>query len=655
MQFLHVALCCLGLAATRAPAPTSWSPGLDAPIEAAIAVRGDDKPVKALEAWLKAYRAGKLDLGSRQDLGKGSIAEKFGLLPKGLIGAFTAQRELETLLEAAVALQNEAAAEVVLQVAAIGLDHGKIKYKREMAPFAVQRIGLEACLRFTAEPAIAYIRAAAAGEGKADKTYGDGERAAALRVLAQRKDERARDLNEAALHLPEVPLRLAGAESLTLLADPASGPALAGALAGERNAILVGAIVDGLRAVYADYLVRGRPEPAVSKGSDKEKDKDKGDRGAGEKGADKKDEDGAKDKAAGSGDEVAAPTPVKPAAPLAPTPEVQAAIDAVVAAIGHASWRADMHLVQFARDMDAVAATPALISLLQRFVDHPEQVESGELSRLLQYRAHATLATLTGAVYGPLAIDEWRKFWDQEGAKLLAAGRAVEPRGKIQETASGFFGIPVRGNRVLFVVDLSGSMEFRMQLLPGEIEESKSDEAPGETRLAFAKRQLFKVLDDVAEHSLLNIITFNGRHDATVWQKDLVEANKRNKKKAREYIAAWSAVYKKPNEHHGGTNMWSGLETALRMKTPVYGDVDEDAIDEMFVVSDGAPSVGEVVDPIEILRLVNEANRFARIRINTVFITSPNTRNPDNLSLTPEELMRRMAEENGGTYVELKR
>jgi len=76
----------------------------------------------------------------------------------------------------------------------------------------------------------------------------------------------------------------------------------------------------------------------------------------------------------------------------------------------------------------------------------------------------------------------------------------------------------------------------------------------------------------------------------------------------------------------------------------------------MFVLSDGAPSVGDVLDPIEILRLVKECNRFANLRINTVYISSaaPPGQGPAPwMTITPEDMMKRMAEQNGGKFVNL--
>ena len=81
----------------------------------------------------------------------------------------------------------------------------------------------------------------------------------------------------------------------------------------------------------------------------------------------------------------------------------------------------------------------------------------------------------------------------------------------------------------------------------------------------------------------------------------------------------------------------------LKMKSLVYGARYDSAVDEMFVLSDGAPNLGDVIDPVEILELTTETNRFNNVRINTVYISSPHEQNPENNTLSPIDLMRRMA------------
>lgn len=578
---------------------------------------GDEKILKALEAWLKVYRSGKIAFDDLKDIGKGGIADKFGVLPKGLVGAMTYKRELEVMLDQAVALQTAEAADAVLTIAAVGLDHGTVKYKLEMAPFSVRAVGERALAKFSAAAAIERIAKTARGETKPDKTLGAGVRAAAVRALGARKEDANRTLCEGLLAASELPLRLAAAEALGALGDERSGEALSGALAIERSDIVVGAICDALRVCFGPYLLKpSAAEPAAP---------------AGGKAADKPVAD--------------APTAKEP------SPAAAAAARAAIAAIGRTNWRGDMQLLQFLAEFRTIEAAPALIAILARFKEHPEDVQSGALSGLLLHRAHELLVSLTGAVLPADQPEKWREFWQQEQQKLLGAGRVALPRAKTDQTVAGFCGIPVEGSRILFIVDLSGSMEFPMRTRGGGT--TTDPNASNGTRLDFAKKQLERAIDELQPINKFNIVTFNGAPAAKPWNKELVDAGPKNRDKAKEHVKSLTAVYPRGSTE-GGTNIWSGLAEGLKMKTLVYGDRDEGTIDEIFVLSDGAPTAGEVTDPVEILNLVAETNRFAKVRINTVFITSPNDQEPKGLSLPPSDFMRRMAEQNGGRFVEFK-
>jgi Mg-chelatase subunit ChlD len=301
-----------------------------------------------------------------------------------------------------------------------------------------------------------------------------------------------------------------------------------------------------------------------------------------------------------------------------------------------------MELVQFLFDFRTKDAVPVLIDVLQRFKDHPEDVQSGKVSGLLLHRVHDTLVSMTGSILPADAPDKWRELWEKDKDSIAIVPRdaaAAKPVTKGGTVSRSFCGIPVQGSRVLFIVDLSGSMNFAMK-------GGGTGDRKAETRLDFAKKQMHQVIADMPETSRLNFITYNGLPKAEFWNKDLVVATAKSKERAIEFVEKMRA--------DGGTNMWAGLDEGLKMKSLVYGERYATTVDEIFLVSDGAPSVGEVIDPMEILRLVTETNRFSKVRINTIFITSPNERDPRNLSLSPSELMKRMAEQNGGRFVQLK-
>jgi len=232
---------------------------------------------------------------------------------------------------------------------------------------------------------------------------------------------------------------------------------------------------------------------------------------------------------------------------------------------------------------------------------------------------------------------KWRELWDKEKDNLQVAKDNSKGKGTPKTSASGFAGIPVEGTRVVFVLDLSGSMQAPMDLGGG----SRA------MRIDYAKRELLAAVNGLAEDAFFNLVTFNGNPEAETWSRKLVAASKRNRTRFAKYVDGL-----RPN---GGTNLWGGIARGLEIKSLVFGNHYETTVDEVFILSDGAPTVGEVIDPIEILRLVKEANRFNDVRINTVFISSPIPGGmpqvpPGADSLTPKELMRRMAKENGGRF-----
>ena len=65
-------------------------------------------------------------------------------------------------------------------------------------------------------------------------------------------------------------------------------------------------------------------------------------------------------------------------------------------------------------------------------------------------------------------------------------------------------------------------------------------------------------------------------------------------------------------------------------------------IDELFVLSDGEPTEGQLQDAEMLLQVVREANKYAKVRINAVFTGAG----------AGADLLRRLAEENGGVFVQ---
>lgn len=581
---------------------------------------GDDKAQKALAAWLKHYRTGKMHLrpktGWQVDKidAKDSYAVKFGLAPKEGLGNSTWAGDLEVILEHVAKLDTPGAAIDLLEIASTGIDSNE--YSREMAPHEVRAAGEKWLDRILAQSARDEIAKAARGEVKTEKSRLVALQVAGIRWLGRVRDTNAAPVLTVQLVANEPLLRVAAAEALGDLADENTASALIGSLEREPSDLVLPAVAQATRRVFAKYLSRAPSTLADANAAPT---------------------DGA---AAGEA-KPAAPPPPPPAAPES----LRLAVRAAAKALGRCTWRSDLALVDLLDDFRGKEAIPALIVVLERFRDHPQDVQSGKLSGLLLHRVHELLVSMTGAVIPASQPDKWRALWEQDKDKIdVAQKRPVAGSGVT--SAGDFCGIPVQGTRVLFILDLSGSMNFPMQA-PASTSAGGGSRG-GSTRLDFAKRELLRAMDALAANAQFNLITFNGNPKPVVWNKDMVPATEKNRDRFRKYVQDLRA--------DGGTNLWCSLEEALKMKSVVYGDRYETNMDELFVLSDGAPSVGDVVDPQEILRLVRECNRFAKLRINTVFISSqdPRERQPAPwMSITPERMMEQMATQNGGRFVNL--
>lgn len=233
-----------------------------------------------------------------------------------------------------------------------------------------------------------------------------------------------------------------------------------------------------------------------------------------------------------------------------------------------------------------------------------------------------TLFRLTGESFGKNATIWERWINDQKGSITIIEASSLE---KITEEAdekrlkqisdAEFFGIRIESHRVLFIIDVSGSMNEPVRM--------RYVDEPGESRMDVAKRELAKAIKSLDESALFNITAFSGGVES--WADKGIESSKESTREdALEYVGRLGAG--------GGTNLYGSLEFA-------FEDLD---VDTIFVLSDGEPSVGDIIDPQLIREAVQEMNATRGVVINTIAIGS---------SL---EILEWLAEDNGGTHVDIR-
>ena len=217
-------------------------------------------------------------------------------------------------------------------------------------------------------------------------------------------------------------------------------------------------------------------------------------------------------------------------------------------------------------------------------------------------------------------------------------------------SADDYYGLELQEaqDRVLFVVDVSGSMEGKAEgeTPQGRLSTRATDEAISlgtrattdrlsgragrklgsaaedrareeTTKLGAAKRELLPMIRGLEEHVHFNILLFG--HEISEWEGQMVPATEESRSDARSFVRDLSA--------RGGTPALGVLERAF-----------EDEVDVIFFVSDGIPTDAR---PQRILDEVSEWNRERGIVIHTIGLG-------DDMD---EVFMDRLAEQNGGEFV----
>jgi len=272
------------------------------------------------------------------------------------------------------------------------------------------------------------------------------------------------------------------------------------------------------------------------------------------------------------------------------------------------------------------------------------------------------LNEITGRSFGQ-RLESWQGFWEtfKDRFEIPTDEEMVKRRAKMKENAAkykpsgpqtSYHGIETPSRKVLFVIDVSGSMEN----LVVEKERFEDGDYPSMLRIDIVKTELQRTVERLESYVEFNILAF--ATEVEFWQKGLVRANVVKKSSARDWVGKLEALGGSSKEdlarvglvgaanlEAGKTNTFGALAAALGMgdgkgKREEY-EVD---VDTIFFLSDGRPSAGDFVDPDDILREVRAANDLRKVVIHTIAIGE-----------FQKGFMKRLAEENGGVFVDLGR
>lgn len=286
--------------------------------------------------------------------------------------------------------------------------------------------------------------------------------------------------------------------------------------------------------------------------------------------------------------------------PRLPQLAPDSALAAATGNLGHAAWPVRSAAIDVLVHLRHKEAIPLLIDRLE--------AERGRL----QLDVTDALYELTALRFADATA--WRAFWARDGAgftvpaspKQKAKDKARETaRDKAPQTVASYWNIPVRSDRVAFVVDVSGSM-------------NQPFGTGGSTRLDEAKRQLVRVFGMLPAKAKANVITFATGTDA--WATGLQAIDDKVKKAFEPWAQALATK--------GATNVHAGLQRA-------FADPE---VDTIFLLTDGQPSTGEIVATDALARAVQQWNLGRSLRIHTIALGGKS------------DFLERLARESGGEH-----
>jgi hypothetical protein len=238
-------------------------------------------------------------------------------------------------------------------------------------------------------------------------------------------------------------------------------------------------------------------------------------------------------------------------------------------------------------------AVDALISLLDRIGGEAKADAAQHLTRV------------TGQIYG-MDSGAWRKWWDQSGPAFNHP-RVVEEDAASELAGEGrngyYYGLPLRAERLVFVLDISGSMQG--------------------VRIMAAKRELVKAIQGLPESVSFGVVVFS--QTTNRWQHKLVQADKKMKRAAVEFVERQTP--------QSNTASYDALEAGLAYDT-----------EAIFFLSDGAPTSGQIVAPADIIQAITKTNKTRRISIYTIGIAPGFSGSPT------DAFLKGLSEQNRGKY-----
>ena len=245
---------------------------------------------------------------------------------------------------------------------------------------------------------------------------------------------------------------------------------------------------------------------------------------------------------------------------------------------------------------------------------HPDALEvlgqwEPQLDGQLEYETERLLDEVT--------VDDFRGDQARFQAWQEATGRARTSEPMKLASSSGsqgrmrlqpsYYGLPIHANRLVFVLDCSGSMNERTYR---------------GNRLSDAKRELVATITSLPSDSEFTIVAYNEL--IRPWRSELTVATEENKAKAFQFINGLGCGK--------ATDTYGALRHAFDLSSN---------LEAIYLLSDGRPNRGAITVPKLIVQDLTARNRLRHLTINTIGI---------GVAGPTEHFMRALAHQHSGEF-----
>ena len=243
----------------------------------------------------------------------------------------------------------------------------------------------------------------------------------------------------------------------------------------------------------------------------------------------------------------------------------------------------------------------------------------------------------------------WKKWWEAEKLRnpgVLPARPAEKPKpdpnARYAQDQPKFYGVEIFSKRLAFVIDVSSSMCDRVTVDPSWLHQEGRTYGSSAQKYDLAVAEIAAALKTVDPRLEFGVITF--RTEVRTWRERLVTAGTGMVDQALQYLAAQHPV---PLADAGDpskqkTNLADALRLALGIRPGTSGRPSDEAADEVYVLTDGQPTAGDLTDDDVLLSWFRERNRLARLRLHVVTFETIDT---------DLAFLRALAQAGGGAFV----